>query len=157
MTLFYRGPCAIVTHEVFVARCPSYQTYAIRELHQIHTVTETMPQSLASSTAIRVGSTAFVAASALVATSGWFVLGQLSLSLVATAALLLSAWVSAWAWQAYRRPKQLWAIYRGDRICIFSTPDQAAFAQVKRALTRVLERAGGTGPADEAVSRAARA
>ena len=32
MTLFYRGPGALITQDVFMSRQPSYRQFAIREL-----------------------------------------------------------------------------------------------------------------------------
>lgn len=40
MTTYYRGPAALITHEVFVVRGPSPQTFRIDELHDVYVVTD---------------------------------------------------------------------------------------------------------------------
>ena len=61
MTVFYHGPCARITHEVFETRTPNYQLFPIRDLAGIHLVRET-DRSIMATPWARAGSTALVLA-----------------------------------------------------------------------------------------------
>jgi hypothetical protein len=140
MTLFYRGPQARITHEVFESRCPSHQSYLIYELEYVHTVQEQPVRVLVASVPFRVCSTGMAGLSVALATTGWPILDRPSLTLVALAVLATSSAVSTVAWTARRRPFELRAVHRGQLVCIFQTTDRRTFGQVTRALLRVLER-----------------
>lgn len=82
MTIFYRGPCIVITHRDFRILRPSPRVFTIRELFDVQVV------------------------------------------------LLMRD-----------RRFELWARYQGTPVCLFSTCDERAFGQVKRALVRVMEQA----------------
>jgi hypothetical protein len=38
MTVFYRGPRALITHRTIEVWCPRYRVFAIRELSYVHVI-----------------------------------------------------------------------------------------------------------------------
>lgn len=142
MTLFYRGPGALITHEVFVSRRPSYRQFAVRELKQVHVHRESAWEAIGSSTPVRVFSVGFGAIAAVVAVSGYPLLHMAAVSVVALIVLAVAGIAAAVARNLRSRPRGIWAVYRGQLTCIFETTDPAELGQVVRATVRVLERAG---------------
>lgn len=139
MTLFYRGPQARITHEVFESRCPHHQLYLIRELEYVHAVRAEPVRILVASTPVRVCSTGLSGLSMALATTGWPILDRPSVTVVSIVILTASSVLSAAAWTTRRQPFELRAVHKGQLICLFQTRDRRTFAQVTRALLRVLE------------------
>lgn len=143
MTVFYRGPCAQITHEVFETRSPVCQSFYIRELTGIHIV-ETRTRQRTGTTVVKalaIGLAAVVAAVA--ATRGQFFGASLS-AMAALVVVLLSTAASAGCWRP-EQPYELRAIYRGRSVCLLQTADRLVLGQVSRALRRALERNVDTG------------
>jgi hypothetical protein len=139
MVLFYRGPDARITHEVFESKRPTHQSYAIRELEYVHKVREDVVDRITSSTPVRVCSTGMAGLSVVVAMTGWSVLDHPSLTLAALVLGGASSSMSAASWSIRARPLELRAVHRGRLVCLYQTTDRRTFAQVTRALLRVLE------------------
>ena len=140
MTLFYRGPGALITHDVFMSRQPSYRQFAVRELRQVHTQRQSTWEALGASTPVRVCSAGLGAIAAVLAVSGYPVLHRPEVSIAAVIVLAFAGIVSAVARDLRGRPRRLWAVYRDQLVCLFETTDPAEFRQVVRATVRVLER-----------------
>lgn len=155
MTVFYRGPCVHITHEVFQVRGPYQRKFAIRELSQVYVVQRAVQsgQTNRAVTHVRSAGLAGVAAVlAAVAAIGGPVLDEPSMSLTALGVLALIGVVIALSWAAsgtclWIRPTrvlQLWAVYHGQHVCLFESTNAQAFGQVKRALVRAVEHLGGS-------------
>lgn len=145
MIVFYRGPCAYITHEVFESHCPYYRLFVIRELKDVYVVHRPRHPGPSDRFPVRAGSAGVAGAAAVAAAVGWPILEASSLSLVATAALAVTLVISATAIAACLRVRpgrlhQLWAIYQGQPTCLFETADARTFGQVRRALIRAIER-----------------
>ncbi|HET8661194.1 MAG TPA: DUF6232 family protein [Micromonosporaceae bacterium] len=139
MTLFYIGPRACITHEVFQVRWPSYRSFAIRELTNVHVVRDWTDPVTVGAHQIRVAST-WLAGTAAVATAlGWSVLHSPTVSILAFMILAVSLVVSGVCWRVRTVPYVLQATYRGELVRLCSIPDARTFGQVKRALVRALE------------------
>lgn len=142
MTVFYRGPCARITHEVLEVWCPTYRWFAIRDLSHVYTVEQaTDPPPPIDS--IKTGSTGVAGASALVIALGWATdwrtLDSPVLVLATLALLAVSIAVSGACWRIRASDYQLSAIYRGQPVRVYQTTDARTFGQVRRALLRALE------------------
>lgn len=138
MTVFYRGPCAQITHEVFEVRSPVCQSFPIRELTGIHIV-GVKTKHRAGTTAVKavaIGLAAVIAGVA--ATKGQFFGASLS-AMAALVVVLLSTAASVGCWRTVQ-PYELRAIYRGRLVCLLRTADQVVLGQVSRALLRAVER-----------------
>jgi hypothetical protein len=135
MALYYDGPTARITHEVFESWCPTGQTFVIDELEYVHTVRE----DTIDFTSIRVCSTGLAGASVGLATMGWPVLGQPSVSLYALLGLVVFTATARATWRLRWARREVRAVYRGRVVCLFRTTDPRTFGQVTRALLRVLE------------------
>lgn len=157
MTVFYRGPCVHITHEVFQVRGPYQRKFAIRELSQVYVVQRTVQSGQTDRTADRAvvhvqsaGLAGVAAVLAAVAAIGGPVLDEPSMSLTALGVLALIGVVLALSWAAsgtclWIRPTrvlQLWAVYHGQHVCLFESTNAQTFGQVKRALVRAVEQLG---------------
>jgi hypothetical protein len=139
MTLFYRGPCALITHEVLQVRCPYYRSFAIRELQYVHAVRNRTSRRAGGADPRVVCSTALAGAATIVATAGIEAGSHPVLPIVAVIAGVASAVTGVCA-RGRGRTHQIWGYYRGRLECLFLTRDRQTFDQVSRALVRVLER-----------------
>lgn len=139
MTIFYRGPCARITHEVFELRVPCRHTFAIRELYGACAIRGRTRALLIHSARIKVCSQGLAGPALVVTTLGGPVLDRPSVSITAMVVLIASmlTWLGCRATQM--RPYQLWAWYRGDWVCLYEEFDRLAFRQVSRGLMRALE------------------
>ena len=139
MTLFYRGPGAIITHEVFESRHPLRRRYAVRELTHVHVARPSTLEKVGRSVPLRVCSEGSAGLAALTAVLGPSVLHDANVSVVATVVLVMAGGVSAIAHRLRCRPLELWAIYRTDLVLLYEDQDVRVFRQVTRAMLRVLE------------------
>jgi hypothetical protein len=132
MRIYYRGPDAIVTSELFV-RCGSPPgRFAISDLHQVCI-------SPGADEVARPAVIVFAAAAALVAAAAVSAAGGV---LVALAVLVTASAAGATAALLRRRkPRrlELRATYRGRELTLYSSSDERVFNQVSRALRRALE------------------
>jgi len=147
MTVFYRGPCAYVTHEVFEVHCPYYRQYLIRDIRDPYLARRPIDPGQPDRLQLKARSAGAAGAAAVAAVFGWPVLKAASVPPMATAGLVLTlivVGVSAMAIAACLRVRparmyELWAVYRGRMTCLFETTDERVFGQVRRALVRAIE------------------
>jgi hypothetical protein len=139
MTLFYPGPGARITHEVFEAHAP-YGLYPIHELRLLHVSRRTATETAVGSTPVTVCSTALAGLSVVVAAAGSQIFDSPSPTVAAMLVTGASALLAQQSWRIRKRPHTLWAMFRGQRVCLFQTRDRFVFGQVNRALLRAIER-----------------
>lgn len=138
MTVFYHGPSARITHEVFETRIPAYQLFPIRDLTGIHITRETEPSILGTPWA-KAGSTAMVLVAIVVGAVAFWAVGSPSIAITALLVTAVASAVSAGCWSSREEPYELRAIYRGRAVCLLRTPDERLLGQVRRGLLRSLE------------------
>jgi hypothetical protein len=110
MEVFYRGPCALVTEDVFQVRCPGLRSFAIHEFADVYVIQGQDSTVANHSGSIRYCATGLAGAAALAALTGWPMFDAPGLSLAALIVLGL-----------------------------FETEDGRTFGQVSRALQRAME------------------
>jgi hypothetical protein len=132
MPVLYRGPDAQITHREFICLSPQPQRFAIRELHDVRVVTT---GASGASAPLTYSATA---GAALLAVTGWPLLGSAPVSMTALAALAVLCAQTAGCIRG-RHSYELHAVYRGQWICLFQTSSPSRFGQVKRALIRAFE------------------
>jgi hypothetical protein len=154
MTVFYQGPCAHITHEVFEARYPYYRSFMIRDIRHLYLARRAARSAPSRRSPIKAGSAGIAGVAAVAAAVGWPVLSATAMPPVATAGLasilaliVASSFVFAACVRIQpTRVHELWAVYRGRMICLFDTTDERTFGQVKRALVRAIEQSGRIEP-----------
>jgi hypothetical protein len=147
MTVFYQGPCARITHEVFEARSPHHRRFMIRDIRHLYLAHRASDPDVSERAQLRAGSAGIASVAAVAAAVGWAALTSTSLPSVAIAGLAAvliliaasSLTVAACVRVPPSRVHELWAVYRGRMICLFNTTDERTFGQVRRALTRAIE------------------
>ena len=82
MTVFYHGPSARITHEVFETRIPEYRLFPIRDLTGIHIIRETERSILATPWA-RAASTVMVVVAIAVGAAAFWAVGSPSIAITA--------------------------------------------------------------------------
>jgi hypothetical protein len=142
MTVFYQGRCACITHKVFETYYPSYQSFAISELAQVGVAQTPAGSDPGVLVQLKVGSSGLAVAAAIVAIMGKSVFDSPPTSFGALAVLAVSALVSGACWRRRGHQHELWAVHRGQWVCLFHTPDIQVFGQVSRALCRAIEQCG---------------
>jgi hypothetical protein len=132
MTVYYRTPELVITHQLIKVRVPhGWQIWVIADLRGFG-IARTEPSPDRRSWGL--GSTALV--SVFLASR----LGGRLLLIVAALLMLAICWSVATARQARRRAtSQLWAQRRGMPVLVFERPDRE-FDAACRALRRVLDR-----------------
>jgi Family of unknown function (DUF6232) len=136
MTLYYRGPAARITDKALEVWRPTRYSYAIHELNEVSIVESRGP---VPGTRVVFASCGLAAFAALVAVVGWPVFGDAPISVVALVAMIGAAAVAGCVRRPHAARYELWAIYRGQEICLFRTTDAQTFGQVRRALQRAVE------------------
>jgi hypothetical protein len=132
MTLYYRGACVLITHEVFEVQCPYRQVFAIRDLRDVYELRSGPDPTAVASTVIALAASVVVAAMwpILRSPAAWFA------AIVLIAGLAI---VSVALWAMNPSESELRATYRGLQVQLYRTRDAQTFGQVKRALIRALE------------------
>jgi hypothetical protein len=132
MTIFYRGPCIVITHRDFRVLCPLPQVLPICEIRHLHAV-----EFLGLARPVSIGSSGIAGVLAVVTATGGL---DLPVPLLFVGGILLLA-AAALAGACVRSPRryELWAIYCGRPVLLLNTSDAQVFGQVKRALLRALE------------------
>jgi hypothetical protein len=132
MAVYYRGPRARITDEVFEVFAPKCQVYMIRALQVVHVV-EVDRSPLQPMIA---GSSGVAGAAVL-----WIVAD--GNDVVAMLAVLLGFMAAASAAGSCVGPRvrsyELWALYDGASVRLFQTAEAREFGQVRRALLRAIE------------------
>ena len=139
MILYYQGPRARITNELFVTASPLGRTFAISELRYIHVAQDSGAVEFATPPPVRWGSSALAGAAALLIIVGGPILHAPTLAVGALILTGATTVLSAACWRPRRRPYELWARYRNGFVCLYADADRRTFAQVVRALKRLLE------------------
>jgi hypothetical protein len=132
MHVYYRGPCARVTLDLFEVWCPQYRAFPIRELYDVQVVRGGSDPIVVRSTSLAGAVAAVFAMSSPFIHEPWAWL--LGLGLV-----LASAGASGACWRTHPRAYELWAGHGTRREVVFRSRDALAFGQVRRALVRAME------------------
>ena len=132
MTVYYRGPEAMITHEVFQVYVPHRRTFRIGELSDVHVLRGDLHPARVVAARIAGGALVVVAAS-------WpFVdtpMAVLTMFLLVAAPSVACGACS----RLTPRPYELRATYRSLEVRLFRSTDERTFGQVKRGLMRSLE------------------
>ncbi|HEX2356282.1 MAG TPA: DUF6232 family protein [Micromonosporaceae bacterium] len=136
MALYYRGPCARITDELFEVWCPHYRAFPVRELRNVRVVR-------GGSDPIAVRSTSLAGAAAAAFAVSWPFLENPTAWLIAAGLVATSAAASGACWRTRPRTYELWATVRTMQVLLFRSRDAQAFGQLRRGLTRAIERTGG--------------
>jgi len=139
MTIFFPGPGVRITHEVVETLAPHFRSYRINELHLAHVLHETFVEVAMASPTMRVCSSAMTGLAATAAAAGSEVLHSPHATVMATTVAVAAAVSATIGWRLWRRPRALWAMHHGERVCLFVSRDRLVFGQVKRALLRAIE------------------
>lgn len=141
MVVYYRGLCALITHEVFVVHCPTHQQFALRDLTHLRVIEQEADPPAVN--AIRTGSTSVAGAVAIALGAGPVLGTQVYESPLMTlgllAVLVLAIAVTGACWRPRTARYALVAAYRGRWVTLFRSTDEREFGQVKRALIRALQ------------------
>jgi hypothetical protein len=137
--IFYRGPNALVTHEILVSRGATYQQFALHELSDFHTRRRSLAELVGASQPVRVFSAGLAGAALVLAVTSGVIINWPRMLAAAVVIAVVAGVVALVAREFRTRDKQLWAFYRGEFVCVFSTPDARIFRQVTRAMARALE------------------
>jgi hypothetical protein len=139
MTIYYLGPTARITDQVFESRWPIQRSFHLSELYCPHTFRDSAIDVMAASTHVRVCSSGTFALSVTVTAAGWPVfnvpvatVGGLLAAVIAGLSLAASRW-------ARRQPLEVRAIYQGQLVCLYITTDRSTLRRVRRGLLRALE------------------
>ena len=138
MTVFYLGPSARITDEVFETRGSHYQLFPIRDLAGIHIIRE-QRRSVAGTPLARAGSLLLVLTAIVAGLTAYWTVGSMAIAVTALLVTAISSAVTAGCWSSRELPYELRAIYRGRAVCLFRTPDERLLGQVRRGLLRALE------------------
>jgi hypothetical protein len=127
MTVFYRSPLVLITHEVFVASYPFRQRFLIRELRDVREF-RGRPDRLV------IGSTVGTGVTTATAAACWPLLHTPVDWLIAIMAVALSGAFGGACWRMSPPELQLIGTYHGYGVRLFVSRDARVFGQVKRAL-----------------------
>jgi len=132
MAVFYQGHTLAITSDAVEVWSPLYRRFSIRDLREIYVF-----RGVASPVIVRgIGASAVT----LVATAvSWQFLQSMAVLLVGGLVVLATSMVATTWMRTSRPPWELRALYRGEDVQLYSTPDALTFGQVKRALVRAIE------------------
>jgi|tagenome__1003787_1003787.scaffolds.fasta_scaffold20915231_2 hypothetical protein len=133
MRIYYRGPDAVVTSELFVRHGPAPGRFAIRDLRDVG-IAPGEPEGVRPGFVIFPAAAAALVAAVLVSVAG---------GVVIAAVIVISATGAGAAFAAVRqrRPRrwELRATCRGRHVTLYASTDARVFNQVSRALLRAIE------------------
>jgi Family of unknown function (DUF6232) len=132
MVLFYRGPHAWITDQVFRASRPHYQEFRVAELGEVQVVRNGVESSALAWTGV-------VAALIIGATGVGLVVYAPELWPALAVAVVASVVFGSYYWNSQRPSYQLWAWYGPHLVLLFACDDDLEFGQVSRALQRAKE------------------
>ena len=132
MAVFYQGHTLAITSDAVEVWSPVYRRFSIRDLREIYVF-----RGVASPVIVRgIGASAVT----LVATAvSWQFLQSTAVLLVGGLVVLATTVIGTTWMRTSRPPLELRALYRGEDVQLYSTPDALTFGQVKRALVRAIE------------------
>lgn len=139
MAELFPGPGVRITHDVVETLAGVPRSFPVRELVYPHVARESIIDVALASPTARVCSGTMTGLSALLAAAGTAFLHSPQATVVAGGVAVAASVLTIWGWQRWRRPRTLWAYYRGERVCLFATRDPLVFGQVQRALLRAFE------------------
>lgn len=134
MSLYYIGPRARITNEVFECLALTQTSFAVGQLKDVHIV---RPTVAAREFVVPVGF--FSSAGASVAGLCGDLPGTVRIVVLLLATLGVLALAAIWTASRHRRLCELRATYQGHPVCLFQTTDVREFGQVSRALQRAIE------------------
>jgi Family of unknown function (DUF6232) len=138
MTTFYLGPYARVTHKVFEVRGPVKRSYAVCDLRRKYIV-RTALRNHRGAVRICSGGTSGVAIAVLATNRGtpnWPTLAGVLVVLLASAVVLGTSAPGR------SRPFELWALHRGETVCLFRSTDRRMATEVGWALRQAIRHRG---------------
>lgn len=133
MRIYYRGPDAVVTSELFVRRGSPPGRFAIHDLREV-TIASAEHEGAQLTTVIPFFAAATLVAAAVIAAAGGVLIG------VALGAVALTVCLACMVIDEHRpRRWELRGRYRNEAVTLFSSSDERVFHQVSRALRRAIE------------------
>ena len=131
--IYYRGPDAVVTDELFIWRGTSARSFLVRDLHNVGEVrVAAEPASPATVLTVAAGTVAAVGA-------GWTLLQPPTAYAIGLLAVTVPLAFTVPSMVRRARGWELHATYRGTDVVLYACADERRFGQVKRALRRSLE------------------
>jgi hypothetical protein len=130
--VYYRGPDAVVTSELFIWRTAPAKTFVIRELRHVGIVRSDV-EHLRSDTAHVAGGSLIVVAAA------WPMLRTPGLVALGVIVFAVPGVVAAACWRMRPRAWELCGMYRGMDVVLYVSTDVRVLNQVSRALQRAME------------------
>jgi hypothetical protein len=130
--VYYRGPDAVVTSELFIWRTAPAKTFVIRELRSVGIVLGGADRRRPDTAHVAGGSLILVAAS-------WPALNTSGLITLGVVVIAVPGVVAAACWGMRPRFWELRARYRGRDVVLYVSSDSRVFNQVSRALQRSME------------------
>lgn len=132
MTVYYRGPDVLITHEVFQVLSPQPQAFPIRELRGVCVVEDSRWRWVAVPAWLGAALVAVLAVAlplSRVSPSVFVIVLVLAAASVVSAACLRDA----------PGLRELRAVYMGHQVILYRSGNVQKFGQVKRALQRSIE------------------
>jgi Family of unknown function (DUF6232) len=137
--LYYRGPCALITHDVYEVRAPVRETFPIRDLRSIQIIQPDKPPSTTGVALFRILNVLLALSAVVVSALAWRQIDSSEVVVIALLVTTASSVISAGCWRVPVQPFELVATFRGREICLLRTTDQRELGQVSRALIRAIE------------------
>jgi uncharacterized protein DUF6232 len=133
MRIYYLGPDAVVTSELFIRRRSPAGKFAIRDLRHVSIAFGETEGVRPGAVAALATAVALIAAAALSRPSG------IGYALALLVAALAAGLVGGLLWQRRPRCWELQAHYQGLVVALYASSDARVFNQVTRALRRAIE------------------
>jgi hypothetical protein len=131
MTVFYRSPVVLVTHEVFETRCPCRQRFWIKEMRNVRVAHSGFDRVAVAS--------AGLAASVTVAAAAALPVGHTPQAWLAALVILAPGAFGGAYWRHNPPEWHLFASYRGYEVQLYHNRDLRTFSSVRRAVLRAME------------------
>jgi hypothetical protein len=132
MTVYYRGPEAMITHEVFRVYVPQRRTFRIEELSDVHVLRGDLHP-------VRVVAAHTAGGALVVVAASWPFVHTPTAFLLMLMLVAAPSAVSGACSRLTPRPYELRATYRSLEVRLYRSTDERMFGQVKRGLIRSLE------------------
>jgi hypothetical protein len=131
-----------VTDRAFEVQFPP-QVFEIRDLRHVVAVRREAAAGDVCPTARRICMAGLTIIAAATAKIDWSRADDAAIAGLAVAGVIVSTMLICAIDGQRKRVRELWAVYQGRPVCLFRTTDPLVFGQVRRALLRAIERAGG--------------
>lgn len=136
MSLYYRGPDVLITHEAFTLRAPHRQSFPLAELHDVHIVRAARRSGPAMSAPGACAVAVVVAV--ILAVVGWLALDTVLAPLVILPIVAVPTAIAARGGGGADHTLELRATVRRQLVALYVSSDPVRFGQVSRALARAL-------------------